>query len=189
VPGERICCGQPSKARSDNNDIGVHPMNPLRKRSSVKRAICERSTYPYNATLYSPPSRAVFSARDTLHDCAVAPRQRRRGHHQSYTSAGVRRLLTTSAAATPSGRGLFFPKRSCRCHRKKCANLDSPRTERHVGLAAPVARCLGHAFGFSLTACPAPSPGALGHLPGKSSGLSCPASASVPAREVGGRGK
>src|SRR5262245_12811023 len=74
---------------------------------------------------FSPPSLGAYDVRDTLGDCAVAPRPRRRGAPQSYTHAGVTRLQITGGAATPSALALFFPKRPFKCHRKKCANIVS----------------------------------------------------------------
>src|SRR5262245_275209 len=74
---------------------------------------------------FSPPSLGAYDVRDTLGDCAVAPRPRRRGAPQSYTHAGVTRLQITGGAATPSALALFFPKRPFKCHRKKCSNIVS----------------------------------------------------------------
>src|SRR5262245_26497250 len=76
---------------------------------------------------FSPPSLGAYDVRDTLGDCAVAPRPRRRGAPQSYTHAGVTRLQITGGAATPSALALFFPKRPFKCHRKKCARSEERR--------------------------------------------------------------
>src|SRR5262252_11246128 len=48
---------------------------------------------------FSPPSLGAYDVRDTLGDCAVAPRPRRRGAPQSYMHAGVTRLQITGGAA------------------------------------------------------------------------------------------
>jgi hypothetical protein len=55
--------------------------------------------------------------------CASAPTRPTPARRQSYTSAAVKPRLTRSAAATPSMPALFFPKRSFKCQRKKCANI------------------------------------------------------------------
>lgn len=66
---------------------------------------------------------AAFYVRDTPCDYAVGPKPQRRGLHPSSLCARARRRPIISAAATPSAPGLFFPKRSFRCHRKKCASM------------------------------------------------------------------
>jgi hypothetical protein len=81
--------------------------------------------YPYNATFFSPLSLGAYDARETLGDCAVGARPRKRGSPQSSTPAGLTPLRITGGAATPSALALFFPKRPCKCHRKKCASLVS----------------------------------------------------------------
>jgi hypothetical protein len=83
------------------------------------------TSYPYNATFFSPLSLGAYDVRDTLGDYAVGPRLQRRGSPQSYTHAGVTRLRITGGAATPSALALFFPKRPFKCHRKKCASIVS----------------------------------------------------------------
>jgi hypothetical protein len=66
---------------------------------------------------------AAFYGRDTPCDYAVGPKPQRRGPRQSSLCARARRRPIISAAATPSARELFSPKRSFRCHRKKCASI------------------------------------------------------------------
>src|SRR5437660_7991394 len=93
---------------------------------AVKSILYYKNYLPRSPAPYPWPIRplvAALDAIDTLGDCAAAPTRLTPKSPPWYTSAGVRPLPIISAAATPSALGLFFPKRSCTCQRKKCANL------------------------------------------------------------------
>jgi hypothetical protein len=67
---------------------------------------------------FRPPLHDAFCATDTPGDCPSGPTPPARGHPPPCTGVRARSLPARAAPVTPSARGLCFPTRIFRCHRK-----------------------------------------------------------------------